>query len=75
MWGNCFVVDLLTPKVPIFVKKVFLLGGLTFRVYQNLNYNLKLFSKSVVQCIIVTSTILSKVNIQQNDSFDYFHFV
>lgn len=72
---NCFVVDLLTRKIPIFVKKVFLLGGLTFSVYQNLNYSLKLFSASVVQCIIVTSNILSKVNIQQKHSFDYLHLV
>lgn len=74
-WGKTFVVDLLTPKIPIFVKKVFLLGGLTFSVYQNLNYSLKLFSASVVQCIIVTSNILSKVNIQQKHSFDYLHLV
>lgn len=72
---NCFVVDLLTRKIPIFVKKVFLLGGLTFSMYQNLNFNLKLFPKSIVQCIIVTSTILSKVNIQQKHSFDYLHLV
>lgn len=75
MGENCFVVDLLTCKIPIFVKKVFLLGGLTFSMYQNLNYNLKLFSKPIVQCIIVTSTILSKVNIQQKHSFDYLHLV
>lgn len=75
MGENCFVVDLLTRKIPIFVKKVFLLGGLTFSMYQNLNFNLKLFPKPIVQCIIVTSTILSKVNIQQKHSFDYLHLV
>lgn len=29
---NCFVVGLLSPKVPIFVKKVYLLGGLGRRL-------------------------------------------
>lgn len=75
MGENGFVVDLLTPQIPIFVKYSYWEVLHLFSMYQNLNYNLKLFSKPVVQCIIATSTILSKVNIQQKHSFDYLHFV